>query len=574
MDQPRREALAELLLAWEDAFRAGRDMSAADLAGDRPELVEPLARHIRVLRATLWLDDPQDAPRGDASPSVPPPGGRLLGGRYRLDERIAVGGFAEVWRAFDTDLQRTVAVKIPKATRIAMQDAFLAEARRVARLRHPSIVSVHDVGIDGEECYIVSEFMDGGSLADRLADGPLDHAAAVRWVGHIADALAFAHQAGVIHRDVKPANILLNHHHDAVLADFGIAQSATKTGTFAPSMGTLRYMAPEQLAGKPTAPTADIYSLGIVLHEALTGRTPHEGDTPPAIHREVIGGRRLPLSPSLPPALAAVCRRAIERDPGRRHQTAAAFAAELRKASLSATPRGIRRPALIIVACIAAVTTGIGIRAWRPVPEQRQPATPTPLAASPIPAPHLVASAEGRGESLKFLRIEDSLRYVVAAHQVGVFREWQEPPTTYLGPLLNDHECSVTYRFDAVRPLAKVRLATASRCWDFTREPGGLGRGALALDVSSDGLEWLPLRDSIAGRQWGKNWIIDESLPPAVLGGRSLWIRVRFMTNGSPNAAYSVAQFGRSLDDPFQPTLSVAVELQPENTADSQAGDD
>ncbi len=211
-----------------------------------------------------------------------------------------------------------------------MNDAFMAEARRVARLRHHSIAPVHDVGTDGDSCFIVSEFMDGGSLADRIASGPLAPAQALRWIAQIADALDFAHRSGVVHRDVKPANILLNHHGDAMLADFGIAQSATKSGEFAPSIGTLRYMAPEQLTGSPVGPTADIYSLGIVLHEALTGKTPHAGDAPLAIHSEVTADRDLAVASSLPRRIATICRRATHRDPRERYSTAAQFAADLR----------------------------------------------------------------------------------------------------------------------------------------------------------------------------------------------------------------------------------------------------
>jgi serine/threonine protein kinase len=249
----------------------GQDTPAAELAREHPELIAALAHRIAILKKARWLDQPHDpgidrpaaartTESDDADDCVPP---RTLANRYRLDRRVAVGGFSEVWRAFDMDLERVVAVKIPKASRIAMTEAFLAEARRVARLRHPAIAAVHDVGIDGEDCFIVSEFMEGGSLADRLASGPLAGGRAVRWISQIAAALDFAHAHGVIHRDVKPANILINHHGDAVLADFGIAQSASKTGSFAPSIGTLRYMAPEQLEGGEVGPQADIYSLGV-----------------------------------------------------------------------------------------------------------------------------------------------------------------------------------------------------------------------------------------------------------------------------------------------------------------------
>lgn len=562
MDPQTREALADLLLAWEDAFRAGHDVSAAELAADQPDLIEPLARRIRVLKATSWIDHPEDPADDEADP--PRPGGRMLGDRYRLDERIAVGGFAEVWRGFDTELQRTVAVKIPKASRIAMKEAFLAEARRVARLRHPSITSVHDVGVDGDECFIVSEFMDGGSLADRLARGPIDRADAIRWVGQIADALDFAHRHGVTHRDVKPANILLNHHGDAMLGDFGIAQSATTSGAFAPSIGTLRYMAPEQLEGRPIGPSADVYGLGILLHEALTGSTPHSGDTPPAIRSEVVGDRELPLAASLPPPLAAICRRAIDRDPARRQPTAAAFAAELRNVACATTPPAFPRlRAVLVAASILASAAGLTLAARRPtpVPARPTPQAPVPVVSAAMPAPRLSAESGTRTASRTFLRIEESFPHVIEARDIGLYREWQDPPATYLGPLRNDAECFVTYRFDSPSSIAHARLIADSRCWDFTTEPGGTGRGAAAIDASRDGIEWVAVRDAVAGPAWGGDWTIDESLPPSVLGGESLWVRVRLFTNGSPNSAYSVAQFGRNRDDPTQPTFGIVADL-------------
>jgi hypothetical protein len=564
MDPQTREALAELLLTWDDAFRAGHDVAAEELARDRPNLIEPLARRIRVLKATSWIDQPTDA--ADEAPDPSPAGGRMLGGRYRLDERIAVGGFAEVWKGFDTELQRVVAVKLPKASRIAMREAFLAEARRVARLRHPAVASVHDVGTDGNECYIVSEFMDGGSLADRLTRGPIETSLAVRWVGQIAHALDYAHSQGVTHRDVKPANILLNHHGDAVLADFGIAQSATRSGDFAPSIGTLRYMAPEQLAGSAVGPAADIYSLGIVLHELVTGATPHSSDAPAAIRREVTGAGALALAPSLPAPLAAVCRRAVDRDPNRRHHSAANFAAEIRLADDARTPAAFpRRLAFVGTAALAAVAAGVMLAPRRPPQAPRSAAapTPTPIRLPVDAAPPLAVQADSRTAAVTFLRIEDSLPYVVEARDIGHYREWQSSPDTYLGCLRNDVECQVVYRFETTVPVAHARLIAVSRCWDFVAEPGGAGRGAAAIDVSRDGGTWIPVRDAIAGPEWGGDWVIDEPLPTAVLGGVAIWVRVRLLTIGSPNITYSVAQFGRNRDDPSQPTFGIIAELTP-----------
>lgn len=563
MNQGSHDLLAELLLAWEDAFQAGHDLFAADLARDHPEIIAQLDRRICILKKTYWIDHPPSLP--DADCALPAALGRLLGNRYRLDERIAVGGFAEVWRALDIELQRTVAVKIPKAGRIAVNDTFLAEARWLARLRHPSITPVHDVGIDNHVCYIVSEYMDGGSLADRLARGPIDNASALRWVGQIANALDFAHREGVIHRDVKPANILLNHHGDAMLADFGIAESMTTIAASAPSIGTLRYMAPEQLLGASVGPTADIYSLGIILHEALTGATPHSSNAPVSICSEVTGHQGLSVASSMPHSLTKVCRRAICRDPAHRYQIAADFAADLRKCATEPGSGVLdRRSAAILTAFVIATAVGISLRTrpWATATNNAQ-VSPTPVVPAVKPAPHLGADGGGQTASLTFLRIEESLPWVIQSSDVGLYREWQDPPDTYFGTLRNDVVCSVVYRFDSTAPVRRVRLIADSRCWDFTKRLGGAGRGAAAIDVSRNGIDWTTIRDAIEGPEWAGHWFIDEPLPAEVLGGRSLWVRCRLLTNGSPNTVYSVAQFGRNRTDPSEPTFGIVAELAP-----------
>jgi formylglycine-generating enzyme required for sulfatase activity/tRNA A-37 threonylcarbamoyl transferase component Bud32 len=324
------EMLAELLIQWEELYELGQDASAQELCKEHPHLAEELTRRIAAMKATDWLNDP-DPPADDPPASaVQPLQGRVLAGRYRLDSLVAEGGFAQVWRAYDTDLERIIAVKIPKRTAVGTAEAFLAEARRVARLKHPAILPVYDVGLEEGECFFVSEYVEGGSLADRLKQGRIPAEQVCRWIVSIADALDHAHRSGVIHRDVKPANILLDAHDRVLLADFGIAQSATLTEAVAPSLGTLRYMAPEQLAGQPALPQSDVYSLAVVLHEATAGRLPYASADPRALHREICAGAT--LSKDLPTRLAPACRKALRKDPGQRYGAAAEFAAEIRHA--------------------------------------------------------------------------------------------------------------------------------------------------------------------------------------------------------------------------------------------------
>jgi serine/threonine protein kinase len=329
---PKKELLADLLLQWEELRLRGQDTPATELAKDYPELIDELARRIKALKTVSWLDRPlDDDPPGDFPSGSPPHSPRTLAGRYRLDELIAEGGFAQVYRAYDSELQRTVAIKIPKPSKLESNDAFQAEARRVARLKHDNIVPVYDVGLQGETCFIVTEYVELGSLADRLVKDKPTAQEALRWISEVADALEYAHLNGVIHLDIKPANILIDANGRAKIADFGIARSAMKTGEFAPSLGTLRYMSPEQLEGKPSDHRSDLYSLGVVLHEVLTGCIPYSSSEPNVLRKEIVQGRAEASSKKLSPALQAICKKALSKSPHQRHSSAAQFAAELRR---------------------------------------------------------------------------------------------------------------------------------------------------------------------------------------------------------------------------------------------------
>jgi eukaryotic-like serine/threonine-protein kinase len=271
----------------------------------------------------------------------------LILGRYRLLERLAVGGSAEVWRARDEQLGREVAVKrihphlIPDD---AARSRLVTEARAVAALSHPVVVGIYDVDAGGEWPALVMELVDGESLAARIArDGPLPAAEAARVGADLADALFHAHQRGVIHRDVKPGNVLLGADGRTRLVDFGIAHSLaagterlTLEGTV---IGTLHAMAPEQLAGGPITPRTDLYGLGVVLHEALTGRPPYPATTPVALADAQRAGP--PAVEVADPALAAVVAACLSFEPSARPLHAGALAEALR-----AWLAGDREPAL------------------------------------------------------------------------------------------------------------------------------------------------------------------------------------------------------------------------------------
>ena len=267
--------------------------------------------------------------------------------RYRLLDRLAVGGSAEVWRAHDDQLHRLVAVKrlhphlLPDD---ASRRRLRAEARAAASLSHPAIVAVYDVDTEGEAPALVMELVDGESLSARVGrEGPLPEREAAAVAAEVADALFHAHQRGVVHRDVKPGNVLLSRDGRARLVDFGIAHSLaesaerlTITGTV---MGTLSAMAPEQLAGGPITPRTDLYGLGVVLHEALTGRPPYAASSPVALADAQRAGP--PALPGIDPALAAVVAGCLAYDPADRPLHAGALADALR-----AWLEGDARPAL------------------------------------------------------------------------------------------------------------------------------------------------------------------------------------------------------------------------------------
>jgi len=260
-----------------------------------------------------------------------------LGRRYRLVRRIAVGGMGSVWEAEDTVLHRRVAVKLLSDSLSADQrfaDRFRREAQAAARLSHPNIAGVFDYGEDDGHQFIVMELVEGRPLSDRLADaGRIDPPEATRITLAIASALEVAHEAGIVHRDVKPGNVMLTRSGEVKVLDFGIAAAAgaplTATGA---RMGTATYLSPEQATGEPPSPASDVYSLGVVLYEMLAGRPPFTGDTPVGVAAQHVQRQPPPLgelAADVPPHVVAACEQALAKDPAARPASAAAFAAML-----------------------------------------------------------------------------------------------------------------------------------------------------------------------------------------------------------------------------------------------------
>ncbi|PGH42576.1 serine/threonine protein kinase [Micromonospora sp. WMMA1996] len=310
--------------------------------------------------------------------------GRLLARRYRLIDRIGAGGMSVIWRARDEVLDRVVAVKVLAPSLAAdarFRDMVREEARSAAQLDHPHVTAVHDYGEtvapDGSiTSFVVMELLSGEELEHRLTEGPLPWPTAVETGAQVAEALAAAHRLGIVHRDVTPANVMMTGNGAKVL-DFGIATRVGAPdededgGTF----GTPAYVAPERLDGAPAQPATDVYSLGVLLFETLTGQPPYAAETWEQLSAALADSPAPTLDgvPGLPRPVAEICLRCLDRDP-RRRPTAHRVAAVLRDQLLPADPQA---------ATMLAPTMTLPALPALPAP----PHATTATAATPGPAP-------------------------------------------------------------------------------------------------------------------------------------------------------------------------------------------
>ena len=282
---------------------------------------------------------------------------RVLSGRYRIDESIGRGGMASVYRGYDLTLGRDVAIKIldPELARDAgFRTRFRLEAQAASRMSHPTIVRVFDAGEETESLpdgttqpvpYIVMELVSGRLLKDVIEEGPVDAERAVAYADGILEALEYSHRAGVVHRDIKPGNVMVTADDHIKVMDFGIARAVSdSSSTVAETtaiLGTAAYFSPEQAKGEPVDARADLYSTGVVLYELLTGRAPFRGESPVAVAYQHVS--ETPLTPSeineeIPRALDAVVLRALAKDPYQRYQDAPSFRAALTHALTGKAP--------------------------------------------------------------------------------------------------------------------------------------------------------------------------------------------------------------------------------------------
>ena len=266
-------------------------------------------------------------------------------GRYEILEVIGVGANSKVARAFDPLIARIVAIKLfpSELARGEARNRFVQEARVVGQISHPAVIALHDMGVDepSQTPYLVMEFIQGQPLEKLLERGSIPCSKACAWAAEVATALAVAHRKGVIHGDVKPANILITEDERIKLTDFGMARLASRDSKDTPLLGSPAYWCPEQIVGKPQDARSDIFSLGVVMYEMVTGHRPFDADSLQGICAKILSSTPLPAShanPSVPAAFNELIAHCLEKDPSRRCASAESLAERLHVLARRPTP--------------------------------------------------------------------------------------------------------------------------------------------------------------------------------------------------------------------------------------------
>ena len=511
----------------------------------------------------------------------------------RLAEVVGEGGMGRVYRADRIGGSGSVAVKVlrPGVWSREMVRRFAKESTILRRLDHPGISRIEHVGtcdvLGIAVPAIVMEFVPDARPIDRFVrERGLDTDAIVALFARVCDAVAHGHAAGVIHRDIKPGNILVDAAGNPKVIDFGVARTrdggdlASSLTTPSALVGTLQYMSPEQVVGGGARVDArsDVHALASVLHELVDGQPPFTVAGLPVVEAVRMIAETPPrCGARVPRRLAAVLARCLEKDPARRYRDAGALAAALRGNTswgsapplagwrrfpfprASAARLGRSRRAEVIRGALAGLLAGAvllaavqAVRDWSAI--DRLSERIAALAGS------VMASVRGE-DSLVFQHgfrtVEqfDADRWLVQATAMRKWIEdWSQERSSYWGPSEEGVPGTLVYRFEFSRPANRIEVRTHLSCWNFEQIPEtdgerrtGYGRGASAVDVSRDGVEWHALFDDIADGSWGKHRYLDGDLPDAVTGGNQLWLRIRLLAESlDPEGTYTVAQFARS----------------------------
>lgn len=405
------DALIRNLLAWEMRLRRER--------GEFPRALDYFARFPN-LTIDRGLLPPEMNHQKEAGSGLP---AKL--GRYRVLARLDRGGFGVVYRGLDEELQRSVAIKVPHRTfTIGSDDGYRVEARILARLDHPNIVPVFDVEhLEDGRLLIVSKFIDGKNFAQLLREGLIEISATVRLIATLADALHYAHLQGLVHRDIKPANILLDRSGRPYLTDFGLALREEDYGKGPQGVGTLQYMSPEQARneGHRVDGRSDIFSLGVVLYEALTGRRPFQADSQSELREQIVALDPRPprqIRDTIPKEIERICLKALSKVASERYLTARDFAEDLRSflgentaVSESLTLKTIQPPILPTVSKSQGKTIIVprGLRSFE--------ASDADFFLDLLPGPH---DRTGSPESLQFWLHKIAMRIPEETFTVGL----------------------------------------------------------------------------------------------------------------------------------------------------------
>ncbi len=548
-------------------------MSNKNIDSDSLPRPEPQAENSLVAGSStfgldaIWqlLDEKPESLESDAFIGIDLGGVTLL----RL---IAEGGMGRVYEGRQDKPSRSVAVKVLRPGFLSpdMLRRFLKETEILGRLRHPWISQVFSAGmceIAGTKLpYFVMEYIpDALPITEYASQYNLSREHRLDLFRQVCEAVAYGHRQGVVHRDLKPRNILVDGHGHLKIIDFGVARGTaagvpmTALTDAGQLIGTLQYMSPEQfgLDSSNVGPRSDVYAMGLLLYEILAGAPPYECVGKPIVEAAMIVQKSTPLSlwrldRSVSRAVSAIADKCLTKDPlqrfadGQELLTAltqaldGTYAGRSRFGQWVEQGRGIlfNRKMILLLglpAVFAVVKVGVPTSFFPSVLD---------IAARQAGAPNATSFSYG----FRTVFQKDADKYLVESSGMN---KWEDkfinPAVSYWGPSRNDTEGRLVYRFPFPGEATRIHVKASSPCWDFTKEPGGIGRGASAIEASRDGEEWLVLRNSLEPRNWGEDWSIDESLPRELVNGKELWLRMRFYTEGAPvPRGYTVTQFGRS----------------------------
>jgi serine/threonine protein kinase len=381
---------------WQQVERLYQSARAAHTTEERAKVLASADPDLRREVEALLANEPADSTETLATPRTLGTGFTI--GHYRIESKLGEGGMGSVFRAHDTKLKRPVAIKFLSSDVADAQARrrFQREAQMASSLNHPHIVTVHDADeIDGRQ-YLVTEYIDGGTLKDWAVKERRSWKQTIELITGVADGLATAHEAGIIHRGIKPGNILVTKSGYAKLADFGLAKLAENAsidvaqtlteGRTRPGMilGTIAYMSPEQASGLRLDARSDIFSFGVVLYELLAGKRPFNGAIDLEVLKTVIHSKPEPLGDEIPPTLRAIVEKALEKDPADRYQTMREMVVDLRRISREAPAARSPQQRVWLASAAAVLVLFGGVAAWRLWPRAGAPQEIRSIAVLPL----------------------------------------------------------------------------------------------------------------------------------------------------------------------------------------------